>query len=80
MDQIFQNLYLSGEPQATVNVEWNKQPLQSWADKNVGVNDFPGYIDKQYNWHAYGAMFNGSQDGTIATATYTNLKTPTMLT
>ena len=74
MDQIFQNLYLSGEPQATVNVEWNKQPLQSWADKNVGVNDFSGYIDKQYNWHAYGAMFNGSQDGTIATATYTNLK------
>ncbi len=74
MNQIFQNLYLSGEPQATVNVEWNKQPLQSWADKNVGVNDFPGYIDKQYNWHAYGAMFNGSQDGTIATATYTNLK------
>ena len=74
MNQIFQNLYLSNEPDANVSVEWNQQPLENWADKNVGINDFPGYIDKQYNWKAYGAMFNGSQEGVFATVTYTNLK------
>ena len=77
MDQIFQNLYLSNEPQATINVVWNKQPVETWANKDIGVNDFPGYIDEQYKSgknNVYGAMFNGSQDGTFATVTYTNLQ------
>lgn len=74
MDQIFQNLYLTSEPDAKVNVTWNKQPVDSWVEKSVGVNDFPGYIDKQYSWKANGAMFNGSQSGAVGTATYTGLK------
>ena len=77
MDQIFQNLYLSNEPEAAVNIVWDKQPVDTWANKDIGVNDFPGYIDEQYKSgknNVYGAMFNGSQDGTFATVTYTNLK------
>ncbi|MDF4191071.1 hypothetical protein GKC33_00360 [Lactobacillus salivarius] len=70
VNTIWQNLVLSDEPDAKLSIQWSKNAT-GIITQNTNNMVLYADLDKQ---DGQTAKFNGSQSGTVATATWTNLK------
>ncbi|WHS19440.1 LPXTG cell wall anchor domain-containing protein (plasmid) [Ligilactobacillus salivarius] len=64
---IWQNLFLNFGQGAKLSVQWNAKPIETHQNQTSGDDDYKQSFAKSLE---YSAVFNGSQNGKVATATW----------